>query len=213
MLPWAVQSQGQWRYISTELSPGAHRRRPPYPSQRRWGCRPIIEEREVRWSWPHPSRPSPSRRRSSNHCSHDNLQEDLTDRRMANPVGWEAMFSNFKTVVDYPVGPQSRAYSYNSERYGRCLTKIQLALPERSWPGNESDSLRQIPGWEAWAGYSLYLYIYLFIIIIIIITTIITLVGQHRVFTYAEFNHDVPKVPSEPRVASPQSVIWVRGCV
>ena len=34
----------------------------------------------------HPSRTGPSRWRGCNHCSHDNLQQDLADRRMANPV-------------------------------------------------------------------------------------------------------------------------------
>ena len=34
ILLWAVQLQGQWRSISTGLSPDRHRGRPPHPSQR-----------------------------------------------------------------------------------------------------------------------------------------------------------------------------------
>ena len=48
---WAVQLQGQWRSISTGLSPDRHRGWPPHPSQRNRGCSTIIEEREVSWSW------------------------------------------------------------------------------------------------------------------------------------------------------------------
>ena len=33
-----------------------------------------------------PSRTGPSRWRGCNHCSHNNLQQDLADRRMANPM-------------------------------------------------------------------------------------------------------------------------------
>ena len=35
---------------------------------------------------PLPSRTGPSRWRGCNHCCHDNLQQDLADRRMANPM-------------------------------------------------------------------------------------------------------------------------------
>ena len=56
------------------------------PSQRSGGCSTIIEEREVSWSQQHPSRTGPSRWRGCNHRSHGNLQEDLADRRMANPM-------------------------------------------------------------------------------------------------------------------------------
>ena len=55
ILLWAVQLQGQWRSISTELSPDRHRGWPTHPSQRSGGCSTIIEEREVGWSWQHPS--------------------------------------------------------------------------------------------------------------------------------------------------------------
>ena len=36
LLHWAVQSQGQWRSISTGLSPDRHRWWPPHPSQKKW---------------------------------------------------------------------------------------------------------------------------------------------------------------------------------
>ena len=39
-----------------------------------------------RQSRQHPSRTGPSRWRGCNHRSHDNLQQDLADRRMANPM-------------------------------------------------------------------------------------------------------------------------------
>ena len=86
ILLWAVQPQGQWRSISTELYPDRQRGWPPYPSQRSGGCSTIIEEREVNWSRQHPSRIGPGRWRWCNHRSHDNLQQDLADRRMANPM-------------------------------------------------------------------------------------------------------------------------------
>ena len=38
ILLWAVQSQGQWRSISTELSPDRYRGWPPHPSQRSGGA-------------------------------------------------------------------------------------------------------------------------------------------------------------------------------
>ena len=47
ILCWATQSQGQWRSISTELSPDTHRGWPSQPSQRIGGSSTIIEEREV----------------------------------------------------------------------------------------------------------------------------------------------------------------------
>ena len=81
---WAVQWQGQWRSISTELSQSRHRGRPPHPPQRSGDCSTIIEYREVTWSWQHPSRTGRCRWRRSNHRSNDNLQQDLIDRRMAN---------------------------------------------------------------------------------------------------------------------------------
>ena len=58
----------------------------PHPSQRSGGCSTITEEREVSWSRQHPSITGPNRRIGCNYCSHDNLQQDLADRRMANPM-------------------------------------------------------------------------------------------------------------------------------
>ena len=46
----------------------------------------MVEKREVGRSQQHPSRTGPSRWRGCNHRSHDNLLQDLADRRMANPV-------------------------------------------------------------------------------------------------------------------------------
>ena len=86
ILLWAVQLQGQWRFISTELSPDRHRGWPAHPSQRSWGCSTIIEEREVSYNRHHPSRTGPTRWRECNHRSHDNLRQDLEDRRVANPM-------------------------------------------------------------------------------------------------------------------------------
>ena len=85
-LLWSVQSQCQWRSISTELSPDRRRGRPSDLSQRSGSCSTITEEREVSWRRQHPSRNGPNRWRRSNHCSHDNLQQDLADRRMADPM-------------------------------------------------------------------------------------------------------------------------------
>ena len=86
ILLWVVQLQGQWRSISTELSPERHRGWPPHPSQRSGGCSTIIEEREVSWSRQHPSRTGLRKWRGRNHHSHGNLQQDLADRRMVNPM-------------------------------------------------------------------------------------------------------------------------------
>ena len=86
ILHWAVQSHGQWRSISTGLSLDRHGGWPPHPWQRSGGCSTIIEEREVGWSRQHASTIGPSRWRGCNHRSHDNLQQDLADRRMANPM-------------------------------------------------------------------------------------------------------------------------------
>ena len=46
----------------------------------------IIEETEVSWSRQHSSRTGPSRWRLCTHRSHNNLLQDLADRRMANLV-------------------------------------------------------------------------------------------------------------------------------
>ena len=45
-----------------------------------------MKEMEVNWSRQHPSRTDPSWWRGCNHRSHDNLRQDLADRRMANPM-------------------------------------------------------------------------------------------------------------------------------
>ena len=71
---------------STELSPDTLRGRSPNSSQRCGECSTIIEEREVSWSWQHPSRTGPSRWKGHNCRSQDNLQQNLADRRMANPL-------------------------------------------------------------------------------------------------------------------------------
>ena len=47
ILLWAVQSQGQWRSTSTELSPERYRGRSPRPSQGSGGYITIIVEREA----------------------------------------------------------------------------------------------------------------------------------------------------------------------
>ena len=78
ILFWVVQLQGQQSFFSTQLSPDRHRGWPPHPSQRSGGCSTIIEEREVSWSWQHPSRTGPSGWRGHNHRSHDNLKQDLS---------------------------------------------------------------------------------------------------------------------------------------
>ena len=57
-----------------------------HPSQRSRGCSTITEEKEVSWSRQHPSRTGLSRWGGCNHRSHNNLQQDLVDRRMANPM-------------------------------------------------------------------------------------------------------------------------------
>ena len=100
ILLWAVQLQDQWRSISAELFPDRHRGWPPHPSQRSGGYSTIIEEREVSWSRQHPSRTGPSRWRRCNHSSHDNLRQDLADRRMANPM--DPVFSHHTSPKRQP---------------------------------------------------------------------------------------------------------------
>ena len=46
----------------------------------------LQEEREISWSWQHPSRTGRSMWKGCNYCSHDNQQQDLADRKMANPM-------------------------------------------------------------------------------------------------------------------------------
>ena len=58
----------------------------PILRKKNGGCSKITEEREVGWSRQHPSRTGPSRWRGCNHRSHDNLQQDLAGKRMANPM-------------------------------------------------------------------------------------------------------------------------------
>ena len=48
-LLWAVQSQGQWRSISTGLSPDRQRGWPLHPLQRSGACSTIIEEGNSAW--------------------------------------------------------------------------------------------------------------------------------------------------------------------
>ena len=76
ILLWAVQ-QDQLRSISIQLSPDRHTGWPPHPSQRNWGFRTIIEEREVSWSRRHPSKTGSSRWRGCYHRSHDIPGHDL----------------------------------------------------------------------------------------------------------------------------------------
>ena len=52
----------------------------------KWRLQYTHWRREVSWSRQHPGRTGPSRWRGYNHRSHDNLQQDLADRRMANPM-------------------------------------------------------------------------------------------------------------------------------
>ena len=88
------------RSISTELSPDRHRGWLPHSSQRGRGCSTITEEREGSWSRQHPSRIGPSRWRGCNYRSHDNLRQDLADRRMANPI--DPQERHPATVPDLP---------------------------------------------------------------------------------------------------------------
>ena len=53
---------------------------------KKWRLRYNYWRKEVSWSWQHPSRTGPSRWKGCNHCSHDNLRQDLTDRRISNPM-------------------------------------------------------------------------------------------------------------------------------
>ena len=85
ILLWAVQSQGQWRSISTELSPDTHRGWPPHPFQRSGGCSAVTEERAVSWSRQHPSRTGPSRWGGCNHCSQQSATRSGR-QEMANSV-------------------------------------------------------------------------------------------------------------------------------
>ena len=72
----------------------------------------------------HFGRTGPSRWRSINHCTHDNLQQDLADRRMANSV--DQVFGHHTcqerqpaTVAELPVGlishPSSHAEDHTEQ--------------------------------------------------------------------------------------------------
>ena len=73
------------RAVGRSFGPIRESRR-SHPSQRSESCSTIIGEREVSWSRQHLSRTGPSRWRGCNHRSHDNLQQDLAGRRMANTM-------------------------------------------------------------------------------------------------------------------------------
>ena len=97
----AVQSQGQWRCIRTELSQDRHRGRPPHPLRRNGGHSTIIKEREViSCSWKIPAELA-KQWRACNRPYHDNLQQVLADRRMANPV--DQVLSNHTSQERQPV--------------------------------------------------------------------------------------------------------------
>ena len=125
ILLWAVQPQGQWRSISTELYSDRHRGWPPHPLHRSGGRSTITEEREVSWSQQHPSRTDPSKWRGCNHLSHDNLQQDLADRRMANPM--DSVLSHHTSQERQPAGvpelPNSKPYQSPKQSHAEDHTE------------------------------------------------------------------------------------------
>ena len=127
ILLWAVQSQGQWRLISTELRPDRHRGRPPHPSQRSGDCSAITEEREVNWSRQHPSRTGPSRYRGRNDRPHDNLQQDLADMRTANPVDQSLVIALPKT------GNLQQCQNYRTINLISYQSKVMLKIILTDW--------------------------------------------------------------------------------
>ena len=84
----------QWSSVSIDLPPVGNIGRPSYPSQRRWGCCTISEEREVSWKWQHPSRTGPSRWRSSSYCSQKSAAR-FSRQENSKPCGSSPWSSHF----------------------------------------------------------------------------------------------------------------------
>ena len=114
--------------VSTELLPDRHRGLKLHPSQRSGGCSTITEEKGVSWSCQHPSRTGPSRWRSSNHCSHDNPQQDVADRRMANPM--DPVLSHHTSQERQPTAvselPNDQPYQPSSQNHAKKIILNRL---------------------------------------------------------------------------------------
>ena len=87
--------------------------------QRRGGCSTIIEEREVSLSRQHPSRTGLSSRRECNHRSHNNLLQNLADRRMANSMD---------PVLRHHKGNLQQCQSYRTKSLISHPSKVMLKI-------------------------------------------------------------------------------------
>ena len=86
ILLWAaVQSRGQWRSISTELSPDTQGMTTP-SFAKKWRLQYNYWRKGNQMDSTTSQKKGPSRWRGCNHRSHDNLKQDLADRRVANPL-------------------------------------------------------------------------------------------------------------------------------
>ena len=84
----------------------------------------ITEEREVSWSQQHPSRTGP-RRRGCSHSSHDNLQQDLADSRMANPMDpvLSHLFSQERQPAAVPKLPHNQPHQPSKQSHAEDHTE------------------------------------------------------------------------------------------
>ena len=90
-----------------------------------WCGSTITEEREVSWSRQHHSRTGPSRWRGYNHRSHDNLQQDLADRRMASPMDpvLSHHTSQERQLTAVPELPNDRPHQSPKQRHAEDRTE------------------------------------------------------------------------------------------
>ena len=130
-----------------------HRGRPPHPSQRSVGCSTIIEEREVSWSRQHPSRAGPSGWRGCNHWCHDNLQQDLADRRTANPV--DPVLSHHTSQARQPAAvpelPNDQPHQPHKQSHAEDITHDMTRMcgcdePKVVWQDRVVDMIGQTCG-------------------------------------------------------------------
>ena len=155
ILLWAVQSQDQWRSISSLLNCPHTDTEDDHPTLRREveAAVRITEEREVSWSWQHPNRTGLCRWRGHNYRSHDSLPQDLADRRMANPT--DLALSHYASQERQPAAvpelptdqphqpPKSCWRSYWtdwSRRQRRSLLKNRQASEQEGAPQSRSST-------------------------------------------------------------------------
>ena len=87
----------------------------------------------VSWSRQHPSRTGPSRWRGCNHRSHDNMQQDLADRRMANPM--DPVLSHHTSQERQPAAvpelPDNKPHQSRKQSHSEIILNRLKPQPEK----------------------------------------------------------------------------------